>query len=290
MNPAICLKPREYSFDEFDSFLLSKNGRIIHQLWGFFKKDSKSHSKKLYEKLSIYRESWIKHNPTWFRFEWDDKLGLDLMKKIFPEHLSMYKKYKYDIQRCDAIRYFILYRYGGLYADMDYYCNRPFDEAIKEYPNDIYFVQTPNKTILQESDHVSNSLIYSKPGHVFWRNLFVELEMSKDTPSYYTHHMAVMFSTGPNMLNRAYIKLKYRCKLSSYPAKYFQPYGLECDVLSLKNDPQIFAIHLSNGSWEKSDSKVILFFFTEWKIVMFIILLLLVPNITQLSLNNKHIN
>jgi mannosyltransferase OCH1-like enzyme len=87
---------------------------------------------------------------------------------------------------------------------MDYYCNRPFDQALEKYTNDIYFTETPNGQILQDSDNVSNSLMYSRPNHPFWKQLMLELEKYQTAPYYYTKHLAVMFTTGPGILNRVY--------------------------------------------------------------------------------------
>lgn len=266
-----------------DPIILGFNGRVIHQIW-FGTIPNKSTARKAYEKLKLYRDSWSEKNPTWSRIEWNKKMCDQLIKLHFPEHTELYKHYKYEIQRCDMIRYLILYRYGGWYADMDYYCNRPLDEVHNEYKNDIYFVQTPNSTILHDDDHVSNSLMYSKPKHPYWRQVMLVLEKNQKTIYYYySKHLAVMYTTGPAILNRIYSVHKYRYKVKSLPYKLFHPYGIQDKKLFLKSNKEVFTIHLGKGSWEEQDSKIFLFFFTEWKIVLlllfiFIIAILVVKN------------
>lgn len=263
-------------FEDFDKYLIDHKGKIIHQLW-FGTIPNKREAKKAYKKLKLYRDSWLVKNPNWLRVEWDKNMCFTLVKKFFPEHLEMFQKYKHEIQRCDAIRYFILYRYGGWYVDMDYYCNRPLDEALQAYQNDIYFVQTPNSFGVSSSDHISNSLMYSKPNHPYWKLLFIELEKNQQAPVYYSKHLTVMTTTGPLFLNRVYSRFKTRYKVKSLPWKLFHPWGLTDEKMLLNSDPNLFAIHIGKGSWEDNDSKFLLCIAREWKIILIIILLLIIP-------------
>jgi inositol phosphorylceramide mannosyltransferase catalytic subunit len=266
----------QLDFDDFDKYLLEQQGRIIHQIW-FGTIPNKKEAKKAYNKLKLYRDSWMIKNPTWFRVEWNKAMCAQFVKSFYPEHTEMFNKYNYEIQRCDAIRYLILHRYGGWYADMDYYCNRPLDEAMNEYKNDIYFVQSPNGIAGQDDDHISNSLMYSVQGHSYWKQVMLELEKNQRVPYYYGKHVGVMFSTGPGILNRIYSKYKYRYKVKSLPWKLFHPYGIKDEKLSLMANKEIFAIHVGKGSWEDKDSKFLLCWVREWKIVLFIVCMFVIP-------------
>ena len=46
--------------------------------------------------------------------------------------LATYDAYPSYIQRCDAARYFIIYTHGGLYADLDYECTKPFAPVLAD--------------------------------------------------------------------------------------------------------------------------------------------------------------
>jgi len=275
-------------FHKLDDYLVSQNGRIIHQVW-FGTIPNKREAKKYYDKLKQYRDSWKIKNPDWHHVEWDKKMCLDLIKTYYPQYENMFKKYSYDIQRCDCIRYFILHRYGGLYADMDYYCNRSWSDVVEKYSGNLYFVQTPNRGS-ERNEYVSNSLMYAKPRHKFWSFLFVEMEKYSQSPVYYTRHMDIMFTTGPGILDRVYGKLKQRLNLSFYPAKLFHPKGIGDDIVSLNGNKKVYAIHLGRGSWEKQDSKILLFFFREWKIIVFITIILMIPFIVYSSNFNNDIS
>jgi len=259
------------SFEDLDTFLLAQNGKVVHQVW-FGLMPSKKQAKKMYKDLKRCRDSWKIKNPDWCHIEWDKEMSLSLIKTFYPQHEELFKSYSYEIQRCDVIRYFALHRYGGLYADMDYFCNKSWSEVTHEYPKDLYLVQTPNR----KGEYVSNSLMYSKQDHPFWKFLFNELEKNQKTPLYYTRHMIIMFTTGPGILNRTYSKYKIKYSLSYYPSDIFQPFGIGDDKLTLTGNDKIYSLHLGKGSWEGKDSKFYLFLFQEWKILLFIIVLFII--------------
>ena len=43
----------------------------------------------------------------------------DFIAKEYNWFLETYDAYPYPIQRADALRYFVVYHYGGIYADLD---------------------------------------------------------------------------------------------------------------------------------------------------------------------------
>ncbi len=263
--------PYEFStFDELDDYLLGQDGYIIHQIWFRLSYGSK----KLFKKYAKHRATWRLQNPRWCYLIWNEKLAKEFMKKKFPEFLELFNHYKYHIQRVDALRYFILYEYGGWYADMDMDCLKPLDEARKYYPYNLYLVETPNTAM---GTKVSNLLMFSTPKHLFWKKLFIELEKSKESTWFLTKHIEVMYSTGPCFLNRVYSKYQFGMRISTLPSRYFNPHGLSNDVFVPPKD--LFTLHIGAGSWENSDSKVLIFFYCNYKLVLFIVGIMLIPMI-----------
>ena len=268
----------DLDFEDLDRYLLGRRSKIIHQVWFGTIPDRKKAAKAL-EGLKKYRDSWLIKNDSWGYICWNLDRCRKLVSRYYPQHLDMYDGYPYPIQRCDAVRYFILHRYGGLYADMDYFCNRSWDEVLMNYPKEIYLVETPNK--VYKSVHVSNSLMYSKAGHVFWSKLFIELEVNKTAPLYYSRHMAVMFTTGPGILNRVFNRYQTRHKLHYYPFELFHPYGLNLDSVDFAKRAEVYAIHIGKGSWETNDSRCLIFLYQEWRILITIILIMILPSRLQ---------
>jgi mannosyltransferase OCH1-like enzyme len=50
---------------------------------------------------------------------WTDKLSREFIAAEYPWFLETFDGYQFPIQRADAIRYFVLAHYGGVYIDLD---------------------------------------------------------------------------------------------------------------------------------------------------------------------------
>ncbi len=74
--------------------------------------------------------SWIDKNPEYeYRF-FDDNDMVNFISEEFPEYFEGFKKILYGASKADLWRYLILYKYGGVYADIDCKCNRPLKEWV----------------------------------------------------------------------------------------------------------------------------------------------------------------
>merc|ERR1719163_1101535 len=62
---------------------------------------------------------WKALHPDYQYVLWSDSELRELIATDFPHLLKMYDAYPYDTQRWDASRYALLYKYGGVYADLD---------------------------------------------------------------------------------------------------------------------------------------------------------------------------
>lgn len=51
---------------------------------------------------------------------WTDAKSRELIATEYPWFLSDFDNYTHPIQRADAIRYFVLAHFGGIYIDLDY--------------------------------------------------------------------------------------------------------------------------------------------------------------------------
>ena len=98
------------------------------------------------------------------------------------------------------MRYFVLYEYGGLYADLDIVSLRPLDDAILKYP--CFIAQEPliHALFLYQDKYFTQpmsapGLMGCRPGHPFFKYVIENLAV-------YSGNMHVMNSTGPLMLNR----------------------------------------------------------------------------------------
>lgn len=97
--------------------------KIIFQTW-------KTHS--LPKQFAYWSETWKKYNPYNYVL-WDDKENREFVATNFNWFLPTYDGYDAGIKRADAIRYMFLYKYGGIYADLDFECLKPFDDLLEKY-------------------------------------------------------------------------------------------------------------------------------------------------------------
>ena len=97
--------------------------KIIHQIW------LGSPFPQEYKK---YQESWQKHHPDWEYKLWTDAevADLDLINRDLYDASLNYG------EKSDILRYELLYRYGGMYADTDFESLKPLDTL--HYSYDFY--------------------------------------------------------------------------------------------------------------------------------------------------------
>jgi len=157
--------------------------RIIHQTY----------------KNSTIPDVWIEaqkscrqlHNASegWEYKLWTDDIMSEWIKKEYPWFVETFEGYPYGIQRADAIRYFVLAHYGGIYIDLDDGCNRSL-EPLLVYPAWV------RKTV---PTGISNDVMGSVKGHPFFRRVIEELK--NYDRSWLLSYITVMGSTGPLFLS-----------------------------------------------------------------------------------------
>lgn len=167
--------------------------------------------------MKNYADTWIGLNPEYeYRF-CDDNDIIDFIKNDFPQYLEGYKKIKYGASRADLWRYLVMYRYGGVYADIDCRCINPLQNWIDpeaayvtqlgtnkdvcqwliiSIPQNPVFLKAAQK-ILLNSKHNSNYAAHY--GFEFIKNKLVFIE---NAPLIKFEHEVLAFS-GPPVLQEA---------------------------------------------------------------------------------------
>ena len=87
----------------------------------------------------------------------------------FPAYLGMYDSYDVHIKRVDAVRYFYLYRYGGVYMDLDFACLRPLERLPLQDGQALFSFQYPDSIKDSKPGSVANNFIAAPPGHPLLR-------------------------------------------------------------------------------------------------------------------------
>ena len=98
--------------------------KIIHQTWK---------NETIPDKWKESVGSVKAHHKSYKYMLWTDKAMKEFVKKEYPEFYKTYNDYPNPIQRCDAFRFLVLYKYGGIYIDMDIGCKKSVYSLLK-YP------------------------------------------------------------------------------------------------------------------------------------------------------------
>lgn len=218
--------------------------KIIHLTWK---------TRSLPTRWKKIIDAWKLHNPDWRIMFWSDEDNRNYIKTHHPDFLEKFDSYPYNIQRADAIRYFLLRDFGGVYCDMDIECLGSLNDYFqtKQAAGEVYLVQSGNVPVF------TNCFMASKPGAVFWDEVIEELK-SPDLPWYaFSKHFHVMFSTGPLMLNR--VANRTRQIISYLPREVFMAYSIADDSDVIK-EGSLLKNH-NEGSWNSWDSMLINFLF-----------------------------
>lgn len=193
--------------------------RIIHQL-------APADKSKWNSGWEECQKTWMKFHPDFEYRMWTDEDIFEFMKKEDPEfYESVFLKYPKNIQRWDAVRPFILYKYGGIYADMDYECNQRFYELL---PRDKISIC---ESISGVDEGYQNALMVSPKHHVFWKKLIKDMENVDTTDT--SDPVYVQKTTGPTMISRC--------------IKHNSTYINTLTVSEYYNG--IYARHRNNGVW-----------------------------------------
>ena len=120
--------------------------KILHWVWFNFKDPSVESDPP--ENRFPFQESWIEHHPDWEVKVWKDADARMFLKEHYRWFLPIYDSYPAGIFRADAIRYFLLYHFGGVYTDWDVECHRSIEPLICEPGVEFYAFQEAQPRLL----------------------------------------------------------------------------------------------------------------------------------------------
>ena len=190
--------------------------RIIHQTWK---------NTEIPMKLTGWVKSWMKVNTGYEYYLWTDESARQLIKERHPRLLATFDNYPEGIRRADALRYVILYEYGGVYADMDVESLRNLDPMLRKYA--CFVPQEPyeHPILYGNFEHlVINAVMGCRAQHPFMKELI-------DNLPYFSHMWNVLDSTGPHFLTNLFKRYTDQHHIDSEdfngvylaPAEYFFP-------------------------------------------------------------------
>lgn len=219
--------------------------RIIHQTWK---------TKNAPPNWNITVQSVLQMNSDKFQYRvWTDTDIHNFVRQedpYFYEHT--FTKYSFDIQRIDAVRYYILYRFGGIYIDMDNGCLKPFDSllnALEAVDPDVEHLAAFPRT---KPIGISNGFMISTKEHPFLKILISRLPLFDH--HFLIHYFTIMLSTGPSYL--------------SVNEFYFNPsiYQSAVRIIDEHVYASIYTWHTTGNSWHQYDARILISIYNTWRL------------------------
>ncbi|MGE0009503.1 MAG: glycosyltransferase family 32 protein [Candidatus Babeliales bacterium] len=213
--------------------------KIIHQIWIGpypFPQEAKK-----------WQESWIKMHPDWEYKLWtnQDVDQFDFENKIYFDQARNWG------EKADILRYEILYRFGGLYADADFACLKSFDWLHERC--DFYTGIHAVPLLFEHKLRINNGLIGARPGHPI-------LERAISQIPFYRHEKGVAQRTGPDFFTQTIQDVLPSTIASGsldlvFPSNFFYPSGEKGGPgYKLKDgeayvQPETMAVHYYTAYW-----------------------------------------
>lgn len=140
-------------------------------------------------------QTWKDLNPDYEYRYMDDSEAADFVRKEYGEEIhNIFINLPVGVMRGDMWRYLIIYKYGGVYADLDTECRSSIDNWKKE---EYDFIVCP-----EHQDHFCQWTFAASEGHPILKSV-IDLMVSRlKTPDYTMPHF-VHYLTGPGMWTSA---------------------------------------------------------------------------------------
>lgn len=199
-------------------------------------------------------ESVFKYGKNWNYLFFTDEDIESFMGEQPIIYQNTYNNFSHKIQKIDFFRYLAIYKFGGLYLDLDVLLQNNIDEIINE-PNICKFpIELENITdtiFINQGFHnlVGNYAFYSPAKHPFLKQIIdnivnqrlseEDIALAQSTNGDSPEQVFVYCTTGPILVTQTYIDTENRNSISLLRTYPFIP-----------NNFGIFGKHCCFGSWK----------------------------------------
>lgn len=179
--------------------------QLISQTW---------RSPSLPDGIQALCDGWKRLNAEFeYRFFTDDDCA-KVVEDVSPEHLKAYLSFRHPVMRADYFRYAVIYRDGGLYADIDMECLRPVGPLLKTDGALLTVEALVTRARQAELGYarpyqVANCIFAAVPRHPLFRDAMdrcIELNRKYGT----VRQSEIEDVTGPRMLTRLHFEDSHR--------------------------------------------------------------------------------
>ena len=219
------------------------NNKILHITW----KDE-----NLTEKQEFILKRWVLLNKGLKVKFYSDKTNESFVNKYFPQYKIIIDKFDRVVMKLDFIRLLYVYKFGGIYVDLDVLPLKSIEDLLNI--NDVVICEEDRKNALNfNTDYIlSNAVIISKPNTSFIKELIDDIVRNIDSDKINSNDTDdVLNMTGPLFFNRVYERYENKNEITILDNLYFNPmtfYEISNGVIS-KNVQYSYLMHLYDGTW-----------------------------------------
>ena len=196
-------------------------------------------------------------NPDFEYLFFDNAQVEEFVEREFPHYGSVFRSFKYPIQRYDFFRYLVVFRYGGFYFDLDVLLASSLSALLEHgcvFPFEALTVSHFMRKNLGMDYQIGNYAFGAAPGHVFLEAIINNCIRGQSDPSWSKPMMrgspplikdeySILNSTGPGLISRT---LAESGELAKTVTVLFPD-----DVCDVRNWNRFgdYGIHLKDSSW-----------------------------------------
>lgn len=176
------------------------------------------------------------HLSDWEYRLWTDSDLDNFVRERFPDFYPSWAALEPHIKKVDTARYFLLYEFGGLYADLDFVFVQSIDDLLDDRFG-LYFYKS-TQAIAKGWNFLGNAFMMSKSGEKFWLDALAYMfALPRHTP--------VLNHTGP-------LALGAFSALSFYPApiKVFGPDLFDNEACADGVGKRTYGYHARAATWQ----------------------------------------
>tara|TARA_B100000683_G_scaffold41731_1_gene37095 strand:+ start:4742 stop:6334 length:1593 start_codon:yes stop_codon:yes gene_type:complete len=231
----------------------------------------------LSRKQRRFMQTWVDKNPGWTIMRHTDTACLKEISNEAPSLLQHFEDFQNNAQKADICRYVVLYKYGGIYADIDVECLKPLDSWLSDrvrlvigLENDFQTVQVATVRSYARQRQYQQWFMAASSEHSMLRELIQRVQIKLGEESgiiLYNTDRSTLERTGPGIwtdvvtafLLRSVNKLQKRadnCKKVFSEETWILPqistamFPDELAGLSIDRKYAMFVLHHFQGSWK----------------------------------------
>ncbi|CAF1325044.1 unnamed protein product [Adineta ricciae] len=176
-------------------------------------------------------------------YYWTDENGVEFLRKNYPWFVKTWQSYKTNVQKADALRYFVLHHYGGIFLDMDLYCLHKLDGLFNYLDNRVSPEEHIFLAVKAFPVGISNGFMITTRRHPLFQHVIENLELYNR--NFLLPHATIIISTGPMCIS---IQIQLHRSLWN---SILVLDGKE-NMIGGKTNTPLFK-HLGSGSWHQAD-------------------------------------